>query len=164
MDVSLVVCTCICRCVITPHIGGGINQSVFSVCRLASVHQKNYNLAIYRVERLATNILKINIDVCTPTRDHSSSILHISSSFLFNINIIRHFNVVNNLNTCRHMWALDTMSCSYPSIQCQHADCRVTNYSAQGKYSPVFSLGFFRVVVHTTLFVRLYTTWFEWQL
>ena len=57
------------------------------------------------------NILKIS--ACIPDRDQSGSILRISSFFLFNIDIVRHFNTVNNSDTAEagHTRALDKCSC-----------------------------------------------------
>ena len=59
---------------------------------------------------LDNNIKRIG--ACVPDRDQSGSILHISS-FLFNIDIVRHFNTVNNSDTAEagHTRALDTCSC-----------------------------------------------------
>ena len=42
--------------------------------------------------------LKYN-NVCVPDRDQNSSLLCISSSFLFNIGIVHHFDTVNHLDT-----------------------------------------------------------------
>ena len=40
-----------------------------------------------------------NNNVCVPDRDQSSSLFCISSSFLFNVGIVRHFDMVNHLDT-----------------------------------------------------------------
>ena len=87
--------------------------------RLSSVCpvKKNCNLEIYRVKRLLilTITLKIfkKIGTCVPNRDQSGSILPISSFFLFNIDIVYHFNMVNHLDTAEagHTRALDMCSC-----------------------------------------------------
>ena len=52
--------------------------------------------------------------VCVPDRDQSSSLLCISSFFLFNIGIVHHFDTVNHLDTVEtgHMWTPST--CSRP--------------------------------------------------
>ena len=43
--------------------------------------------------------------VCVPDRDQNSSLLCISSSFLFNIGIVHHFDMVNHLDTVETMQA-----------------------------------------------------------
>ena len=40
-----------------------------------------------------------NNNVCVPDRDQNSSLLCISSSFLFNIGVVHHFDTVNHLDT-----------------------------------------------------------------
>ena len=51
------------------------------------------------------NLKTNNVPVCVPDGDESSSLLCISSSFLFNIGIVHHFDAVNHLDTVetRHM-------------------------------------------------------------
>ena len=59
------------------------------------------------------NNIEISACTCIPDRDQSGSILRISSFFLFNNGIVRHFNTVNNSDTAEagHKRALDTCSC-----------------------------------------------------
>ena len=79
--------------------------------------KKNRNLEICRVQQLLilTITLKKNkiICACIPDRDQSGSILRTSSFFLFNIDIVHHFNTVNNSDMVEagHTRALDTCSC-----------------------------------------------------
>ena len=99
---------------ITPRrvCASGVKQLVLSVCRLSS--EKICNLEIYRVKRLLISTITFKkIGACVPDRDQSGSIPRISSFFLFNIDIVRHFNTVNNLDTVEagHMRTLDTCSC-----------------------------------------------------
>ena len=53
-------------------------------------------------------------NVCVPDRDQSSSLLCISSYFLFNIGIVHHFDTVNHLDMVEtgHMLTPSTCSCS----------------------------------------------------
>ena len=85
--------------------------------------EKNCNLKIYRVKRLlilTITLKKKKICACIPDRDQSGSILRISSFFLFNIDIVRHFNTVNNSDTAEagHTRALDTCSCTVYVEKC----------------------------------------------
>ena len=79
--------------------------------------------------KLDNNIEKIT--ACVPDRDQSSSIVCISNSFLFNIDIVHHFNTVNHSNATEagHMQTLDT--CIHTAIGHTHSlDSRHTLYSA----------------------------------
>ena len=50
--------------------------------------------------------------VCVPDRDQNSSLLCISSSFLFNCGIVRHFDTVNHLDTVETGYMLTPSTCS----------------------------------------------------
>ena len=50
-------------------------------------------------------------NVCVPDRDQSSSLLCISSSFLFNIGIVHHFDMVNHLDTVETGHMLTPSTC-----------------------------------------------------
>ena len=73
----------------------GVKQSVLSVCRSVSLSVQ----------------WKIN-NVCVPDRDQSSSLLCISSSFLFNIGIVHHFDTVNHLDMVKTGYVLTPSTCS----------------------------------------------------
>ena len=67
------------------------------------------------------NLKKNN--VCVPDKDQSSSLLCISSSFLFNIGIVHHFDTVNHLDTVDTGHVLTPSTCSrspassFPGLQ-----------------------------------------------
>ena len=83
----------------------GVKKSVLSVCLsvyLSICPVKNFEIRTFtRLKDCCTrqwhgNLKKNN--VCVPDRDQSSSLFCISSSFLFNIGIVSHFDMVNRLD------------------------------------------------------------------
>ena len=62
-------------------------------------------------------------NVCGPDRDQSSSLLCISSSFLFNVGIVHHFDTVNHLDTVETGHMLTPSTClrlpasSFPGLR-----------------------------------------------
>ena len=79
----------------------GVKKSVLSVC-LSVCPVKNFEIRTFTtLKNCCTpqwhgNLKKNN--VCVPDRDQSSSLFCISSSFLFNVGIVSHFDTVNHLD------------------------------------------------------------------
>ena len=76
-----------------PSVSLSVSQSVCS--------ENFWNQHIYYVKRLlyvAVTWQSKQKNVCVSDRDQSSSLLCISSSFLFNVGIVRHFDMVNHLD------------------------------------------------------------------
>ena len=91
------------------------SSAIGSVWRLSS-GKKSRDLQSQTIAKFDSYIQIQTIHICVPDSAQNRSILRISSSFLFNIGMFRHFNTVNNSNTMEagHMRVLDT--CSYWSI------------------------------------------------
>ena len=87
-----------------------VKELVLSICQSVCQYGEKFgNQHIYWVKQLqllyvTITYLKKN-NVCVHDRDQSSSLLCVSSSFLFNIGIVHHFDTINHLDTVetRHM-------------------------------------------------------------
>ena len=78
--------------------------------------EKFWNQHIYYVKGLlymAVTWQSKRNNVCVPDRDQSSSLLCISSSFLFNVGIVHHFDTVNRLDTVETGHVLTPSTCSH---------------------------------------------------
>ena len=87
-----------------------LKQSVrLSVCPV-----KNFEISTFKglLYTAVTWQSKRIIDVCVPDRDQSSSPLCISSSFLFNVSIVHHFDTVNHLDAVKTGHVLTPSTCS----------------------------------------------------
>ena len=94
-----------------------VSQSVcLSICPVKNLKiSTSTGLSKCCTWRWHSSLKKFN--VCVPYRDQSRSLLYISSSFLFKIGIVHHFDMVNHLDTVetRHMRTPSTCSHQPPS-------------------------------------------------
>ena len=115
--------TCACVKGLSNRFCPSVSQSVcLSVCPV-----KNFEISTFIglnncCTRRSHGNLKNN-NVCVPDRDQNSSLLSISSSFLFNIGGVHHFDMVNHLDTVvtGHMQTPSTCSRS-PASSFQYCE------------------------------------------
>ena len=79
----------------------GVKQSLLFICLSVYLCSENFEISTFAawVKQLLYVTITWQSNVCVPDgRDQSISILHISSTFLFKISTVHHFDAVNKLD------------------------------------------------------------------